>query len=94
MDVVEDGVIGVQPVLRPRPFDAGAAFTRWLDAGRPLPSDEDGQRIVREGHIEDPRWVTGGEHIRPPTNALEIAFPKRGHIPTHSRINRRDSLFR
>jgi DNA invertase Pin-like site-specific DNA recombinase len=72
LDTMPDGSVGVQPVLRPRPFDAGAAFIWWLDAGRPLPSDEEAERIVREGHIEDARWVTGDEQIRPPVKALAV----------------------
>lgn len=82
IDTMPDGTIGVQPVLHPRPaFDVQEAFANWVVAGQPLPEGDEAERIVREGHVEDPRWVTGQEEIRPPAKALKVALTEMGPQP-------------
>ncbi len=72
IDQMEDGVIGVQPVLKARPFDWAAAYREWIEAGKPEPTEEQIEVERRERLAEETLWVTGEETIRPPAKAFTV----------------------
>ena len=78
LDRMDDGVIGVVPVLRERP---SLTLTVSYDEAMasPLPSYDDYLRMQREAAREDPLWVTGEEQIQPPTKLLKIPDGKDRH---------------
>jgi hypothetical protein len=71
---MEDGTVGVLPVLRERPAaELLGGYAAWAAEGKPLPPEDEARRIQRgEGTLADGMWVTGQEHIRPPTKALRV----------------------
>ena len=84
LDQMDDGVIGVQPMLRKREFDVGAAYAAWVEAGKPEPTPEQIGNHRRVQVAEDPIWVTGKEMIRPPAKPLTIpngnlSYPQEYH---------------
>jgi hypothetical protein len=86
MDLMEDGVVGILPILRERPSPAsGISYDEAM--ARPLPSYEDYVRMQREEAREDALWVTGEERIRPPAKALAVSTENGTGlpgIPSHS----------
>jgi hypothetical protein len=75
MDRMEDGVVGVLPVLRERPVPS---YAEWSEAGKPLPSEDEARRILRrDGVVADGTWVTGEERI--PAKPLSVPAGKGPH---------------
>jgi DNA invertase Pin-like site-specific DNA recombinase len=72
LDTMDNGVIGVLPVLRKREFDWFASYTAWLDAGKPEPTPEQTEEHRREAVVDEPIWAEGKQQIRPPAKALAI----------------------
>jgi hypothetical protein len=75
MDLMDDGVVGILPILRERPSPASDISYDEAMA-RPLPSYEDYVRMQREEVREDPLWVTGEERIRPHAKVLAVSTEK------------------
>ena len=72
IDRMEDGMIGILPVLKAQPFDVGAAYREWVEAGKPEPTEEQIEAERRESRLSEGLWVTGKEAIRPPTKPLQL----------------------
>jgi hypothetical protein len=74
LDRMDDGTVGVVPVLRERPAaELIGGYAAWAEAGKPLPSEEEARRIQRgEDTLAEGIWVTGDEINRPPAKALSV----------------------
>ena len=83
MDSMDDGVIGVVPVLRRREIDLSwdwyATYKEWIDAGQPEPTEEEiaayhrqEREERRRDRAEEPIWADGKEMIRPPAKPLMV----------------------
>jgi hypothetical protein len=57
IDRMEDGVIGILPVLRPQPTEPFGGYAAWVEAGKPLPSADEARRIQRHYDLlEEGMW--------------------------------------
>lgn len=75
IDTMPEGVVGVQPVLKPRTFDVHAAFREWVEAGSPPPTADEVEAADAEERAGQPLWVRGREQIRPPAKVLVVPDP-------------------
>ena len=79
LDRASEDVVTVQPILGVREFDVGAAYTAWIDSGKPLPPQDEARRILgQDDVVAEGLRVTGKERIRPPAKALTVSTGKDG----------------
>ncbi len=69
---MDEGVVGVLPVLRVREFDASTAHAAWVEAGEPEPTDEEIEHYEAVQNAAEPIWAG----VRPPAKPLQIAAGK------------------
>jgi hypothetical protein len=80
IDEMDDGVIGVQPLLRHDPVQPGRDLYReWLESGDSHREPTREELAEFHGTAEEPIWARGDEEIRPPLRALTVSTGERRH---------------
>jgi site-specific DNA recombinase len=76
LDAIDGETVGVQPILKARPFDVGTALAAWAEAGEFAPSPEEVEAHEAAERASDPILV--GQ--RPPALPLEVTVK---NLPDH-----------